>query len=94
MTTITVTAEHIANGIRENCEHCPIALALAEAFPGAGVHVDGDYNTGIAPNGGLGGWYEIQLPHEALEFIWDFDDGGAEKVVPFSFDVDYPAVAS
>jgi hypothetical protein len=89
MTTIVVvTTEHIAKGEAESCERCPVALAIADAFPDlAYVAVGPEEITmqlGRRPE-------EIQIdtPGRVQDFIWDFDDGGA--VEPFSFDVDLPA---
>ena len=43
MTTVSVTAKHLAKGIREDCEHCPVALAIVDAIPGPiGVWVGPD----------------------------------------------------
>lgn len=36
-----LTRWHINEGIRGNCEHCPIALVLSEMFPNYEVNVDG-----------------------------------------------------
>ena len=34
MTTISVTAEHIARGYPGDCRDCPVALAIKDAIPG------------------------------------------------------------
>jgi len=87
MTTINVTAEHIENGVRENCERCPVALAIMDAFPGAsGIYVESRVFS-ISRDGYRRD--EIKLPREASEFIWDFD--ASKTVQPFSFELDYPA---
>ena len=78
---VSVTAEHITAGKREDCERCPIALAFAEIFPGA-VYVD-DFACMITADDGTE--VEFDLPDEALEFIGAFDDG--LPVAPFSFTV-------
>ena len=89
MTAITVTAQHIAAGVREDCENCPIALAILEAFPGVGYVAVGPGTCTIAPADGPTGATDVDLPESALNFIWDFDDGGHPK--PFTFTLDYPA---
>ena len=87
MTAITVTMQHIAAGVRDNCEQCPVALAIMKAFPDACcVAVGPDTCTIETPGGGKA---DVELPESALRFIWDFDDGAA--VQPFTFTVDYPA---
>ena len=90
MTAISVTAGHIAAGERDNCEECPIALAIMEAIPGACcVYVGYPTATiGMAD----GGKTEVELPDDALAFIWDFDN--RQTVKPFTFELDYTAVAA
>jgi hypothetical protein len=78
---VTVTAEHIAAGKREDCENCPIALAVAEVFAGS-PYVDEFTVMITAPDGSE---TEFDLPDEALRFIEAFDDGGAGDVAPFTF---------
>jgi hypothetical protein len=87
VTTISVTAEHIAEGVRCSCSRCPVALAIADAFPGADVWVGGasfDITFEDAEP------VFVDLPSEAEDFIGRFDEDGFGE--PFSFDVDYPAV--
>jgi hypothetical protein len=87
VTTINVTAGHIAKSRRQDCWRCPVALAIRSAFPNAtAIEVTAAW-AGISD----GEQYaEIRLPLEASEFIWEFDDGGTPE--PFTFDLDYPAV--
>ena len=94
MTTINVTAEHIARGERENCERCPVALAIRDAFPDLAYIEVAPEGIGIGPPGAdiYGIEAHIDVPREVQEFIWDFDDSGRGE--PFSFDLDYPAVTS
>jgi hypothetical protein len=87
VTTISVTAAHIARGVRDDCENCPVALAIRDAIPDVKlVAVDGNRATFA----GRYDWIDIELPLAVGEFIGNFDDGGT--VGPFSFDLDYPAV--
>lgn len=77
---ITVTQDHIDNGTTQDCERCPIALAVLDCISNPGtVAVDSD---------------EIQLdyqdhhavydmPTKAMNFIADFDAG--YHVQPFTF---------
>lgn len=84
MTTINVTAEHIASGKKSDCGECPIALAIKEVVKdevevGVGTaavtfqHLDsGEYHTEY-------------LPLVATGFITGFDHGC--PVVPFNFEL-------
>jgi hypothetical protein len=88
-TTVNVTAEHIAQGVQESCSHCPIALALDDAFPDATAYANGAtfdlwFHAGDA--------VRFSLPGEAEDFIARFDDDGFGE--PFSFTVDYPEVSA
>jgi hypothetical protein len=90
MTAVSVTAGHIAKGVRDSCWLCPVALAVKEAFPDAElVAVDSAH---ITMGGGplRGGRTEIDLPDAATRFIEAFDLG--DPVGPFTFELDYPAV--
>ena len=83
MTTINVTAEHIARGEPQDCRLCPVALALGDAFPEATyISVTGLYVRMETR--------EHELPAEAQRFTWNFDSG--RPVEPFAFELDYPAV--
>ena len=85
-TVISVTAEHIAVGDREDCETCPVALAIAQAIP------DLTY-VSVGPEGLIAKSCRsereifVDLPREVQEFIWDFDDGGTPG--PFTFELNY-----
>ena len=82
MTTVSVTAEHIAKGFAEDRYRCPVALAIRDAFPGAGnVSVTGMYvRVGLR---------EHELPVEVQRFTWNIDTG--QPVEPFAFELDFPA---
>lgn len=89
MTTVSVTAAHIAKGVRGSCSHCPIALALADAFPDANVYANGA-TFDIFP--WVGDEIRLELPAEAEEFLLRFDDDGFGE--PFTFNVNYPEAAA
>lgn len=93
MTTITVTADHIAEGIPGECTECPIALAIVEALPElteVAVYTD---RIGIWTERPPGlGFIEVVLPAEAAAFIEAYD--GTMDAQPFTFELDYPAVTS
>jgi hypothetical protein len=88
MTTINVTAEHIARGTPGECAHCPVALAIQDALPGlAGVAV-GNAEISILPKP-RGSWIEVDTPRGVPYFVLRYDSTGTGE--PFSFDLDYPA---
>ena len=89
MTVITVTAEHIAKGIRGNCEHCPVALALLDAYPDL-TYISVGPDAITMQHGKDTAEIEVTAPCEVEYFICDFDEGAA--VAPFTFALDYPAV--
>lgn len=89
MTTINVTARHIAAGEPGDCRFCPIALAVESAFPDATeIQVTG---SSLSISRGAR-HFETLLPWKAIDFIRAYDEAGF--VVPFSFDLDYPEVAA
>ena len=85
MTTITVTAEDIAQGVREDPERC----ALARAFQRVGLSArisaecDGWWADFSDANGDDDG---VKLPPCAVTFAQAFDC--SEPVEPFAFEVD------
>jgi len=89
MTTISVTEAHLTEGVRSSCSRCPVALAIADAFPGATYVWVGGATADVEIDGRE---VSFDLPGEAEEFIGRFDDDGFGE--PFTFDVDYPAVTS
>jgi hypothetical protein len=92
MTTIVVvTTEHIERGEPENCERCPVALAIMDALPAAGVPSVGPSEVAFRVADDM--WTDVHLPPEVSDFIESFD-GGATDIGPFSFDLDYPAAVA
>ena len=89
MTAVSVTAAHIAAGERENCEGCPVVLAIRDAYPGLAYVAAGPEEITIQP-GLQEPEIRLDVSREVQEFIWDFDDGGEPG--PFTFELDYPAV--
>jgi hypothetical protein len=95
MTTISVTAEHIANGTPGSSWGCAIVLAIRDAFPGvvdasagevtASLIIEDEYG---APLPGV----DLDLPDAACDFVEAFDNEW--DVEPFTFDLDYPAVTA
>jgi hypothetical protein len=102
MTTITVTAEHIAEGKPDNCRDCPVALAILAAMPDARrvsvmQSLEGRTYTQIrvipdSTRPANRTTLEADLPAEVARFVRAFDHG--EPVEPFSFTVDIPEAAA
>ena len=66
---LAITDADIVEGVRKDCESCPVALALSRAggsaaVVGQDIEVDID---GVRRNFGI--------PPELVNFILDFDDG-------------------
>ena len=92
--TVSVTAEHIANGDAGSGWGCAIALALEEAFPGTEDVSVGDAMASLyREDEGEGEHFiHLDLPYDARLFIGAFDAG--ETVEPFTFTVDADEVAA
>jgi len=90
---ISVTQDHISAGKKEDCQKCPIALAITEALPGIHVSVFGDLkSTCNAPVEFRNAYVRLDgiahyLPRDAASFIDDFDY--SRKVHPFEFELEY-----
>jgi hypothetical protein len=93
MTAVSVTAEHIAEGARQDAERCAIALALRDALPDIEyIGVSGE-SVALWPRTS-DPWTEeneIAPPFEVVTFIKAFDND--LPVEPFTFELDYPAGA-
>lgn len=91
VTTVNVTAEHIAKG--EQCEagDCPIAHALNEAgiMPADGFAVVSCDRVYL--NWGSRARLRAWLPDEARSFVDDFDLKGGEQAEPFTFQLTWEA---
>lgn len=81
--TIEVTQSDIYNGHRNECNKCPIALAMSRYFK---CEVTVAYNYCQIPNK-LGGSIRIINSEVMQRFIDDFDSG--RPVQPFSFEISY-----
>ena len=79
--TITVEQEHIEKGKMNECERCPIALAIT-SVTGCWAHVR-HYAVDLDTDHGKT-W--CMLPKEAIRFIKKFDN--KLRVEPFSFELD------
>lgn len=75
---ISVTEEDIANGKRQTCDSCPIALAVKRAYPGCPVSVD---QWGIK----IAGCRMYRVNDQMYKFMTDFDLCGPKAVKPFLF---------
>lgn len=78
---VAVSKKHIQSGIAQNCEKCPIALALQAKFPASHVTMGTTY----ACVDGVG----YVVSRAATRFIAEFDMaceiGRRPKVKPFAF---------
>jgi hypothetical protein len=86
--TVPVTAEHIGNGIANDCELCPVALALLALWPGADIHV-GRAEMWLWP--ATGGSLTAVTPPSVRQFIDVIDSGGRKSAEPFDFTVEWTA---
>lgn len=81
--TINVTQKHIDKGLRNNCQACPVALALREQTPYVNCMLDsssifwGDKDATYS-----------KVPYNVKTFIHNFD--GIFGVEPFSFNIEMP----
>ena len=88
--TVTVTQEDIDNGDPGMCYECPVARALSRAT-GRRCRVKEPTRWGFS-DGPTGSKSDnvvdpFRLPPDAATFVETFDDFGAERVVPFSFEI-------
>jgi hypothetical protein len=95
MTTVTVTAEHIAKGEPRSAFSCPVVFALEDAFPGT-ICYAGRYDLTVYSGGGFPPslrhphTMRLHVPHpdSVREFIRALDSD--LPVEPFTFELDYP----
>jgi len=68
---IYVNARHIATGIRNDCNNCPIAIAVQEQFPECIVQVSNDV---ISIQRIFDDWYiSVAVPSSMKRWITQFD---------------------
>lgn len=84
---IKVTENHIAQGEKESCSYCPVALAISEVI-GLGdedyIKVTDNVEIGIMVKKEMH-HYQFEYPNNVCEFINKFDRGLV--VEPFEFDL-------
>ena len=78
--TINVTTADIRNGIREDCDTCPIAIATKRTIGNITRVMVNKYSVLIGRN-------SYALPLEARDFVRRFDLG-YYKLKSFSFDIE------
>ncbi len=88
---VELAQRHITEGHRGLCSYCPIALAVSDAFKAAQnvpplrvrafVNFAMAYLKVVTHDGEF--FLESKLPHEATEFVHQFDS--QNSVAPFSF---------
>ena len=87
---LEVTQEDIDKGIAEDCEKCPIALALIRALKAKNVKfgpvsVDGEHiEVYESP---LGNYESYRVNEKIGKFVEDFDTG--KPVLPFSVELEW-----
>ena len=86
MTAISVTQQHLDQGIPGNCAACAVVLAVEDTFPQASDVTVGQRYISMRHQGR---WELLALPLFASEQIAAIDRG--RTVEPFSFDLNYPA---
>jgi hypothetical protein len=70
--TVTVTPEDIANGVREDCFRCPVALAVARTLGAAAVVVSAATIRVQMTQDGIRDHYYCPMSVDA--FVGDYDD--------------------
>lgn len=86
---VEVLSEDIYDGKREDCDSCPIALAMNRAFDDADLDMVArvyDRSFTIRRRGTGRGTAEQKLPPGAAEFVREFDE--KIEVEPYTFEVD------
>ena len=87
---IEVTEKHIEDGIRKNCEHCPVALAVREATGSrsalVSVYPYDEEHTEIELHIPGDKIRRIRAPKIVDSFASSFDKG--IEVHPFTFELD------
>ena len=79
---VNVTDEHIADGYKNNCILCPVALACK----GAGaIYASVTETVAELQMSEFGPRFFVDLPEEACLFIHKFDHG--YRVEPFTFEL-------
>ena len=88
--TIDVTQDHIDAGIRGQCKHCPIALAINEHVPGNVFTLVGPATIEfhINPHTEHVRRLTTDTPERASLFVVHYDEGG--DAAPFAFDLAIP----
>lgn len=81
---VSVTKKHIYNGQRNNCESCPIALAIIDVTGCDSIYVYEEtvYYSYVEDDGRRRG-FTYNLSKSAKRFVSDFDDGKDVKPVVF-----------
>lgn len=85
--TVNVTQDCIDRGERENCERCPVALAMLHA--GFVAPTVSNYSLQWHEPGV--GRVDLPSPSDVCNFVHDLDDGVGPNPGPFSFSVDTDA---
>ena len=80
---IDVTSRHIAIGLSDNCEECPVALSIAEM---GFFEVNANHCTiRFSESYGSPSFWVATTPDEVRNFMYAFDAG--KPIEPFSFEL-------
>lgn len=79
---IKVTQKHIDNGVKNNCEACPVALAMKDKGM-RDIRVMPNMFECIEFTSKAGLIHLRDMPNKVMEFVAKFDTG--KKVKPFEF---------
>ena len=82
---VSVTQDHIDQGVTEDMDCCPVAYALRAA--GCTNVLVGTMTIDLSLGGEV---FEIYSPDSVSEFVSEFDMGGKEYVAPFDFELELP----
>lgn len=86
--TINVTQGHIDAGIRGDCAHCPVAIAICEHLRARVYPMVGEYRVRFCQAVSHATLDVLPLPAVAYKSIRRLDHDG--HIAPFSFDLDIP----
>lgn len=92
-TVIRVTREDIANGKRNRCQHCPVALAILRRITTRYEVSVGNFFTSIEDCWTQRHVSSYELPPHIRDFIITFDFHGPDAVKPTKFIMPIPEEA-
>jgi len=82
---VSVTADDITNGVKDNCKLCPIALAVVRLLPQSDAIVS-YHSCAIRSGQPVPPWVKYKLSQSAKHFVRRFDNGLSVKPATFIFE--------